>query len=43
MEISDKVMIAAGLRADSDAPVDADVITDADAFTEADDEPIDIE
>jgi recombination protein RecA len=33
MEISDKVMVAAGLRPDPDAPVD-------DEFTDADDEPI---
>ena len=41
MEISDKVMIACGLKADPNAPVEAD--GEADAFSEADDEPISLD
>ena len=41
MEISDKVMIACGLKADPNAPVEVD--DEADAFSEADDEPISLD
>jgi recombination protein RecA len=45
MEISDKVMIASGLKPDPNAPVaDADAEPgEGDAFTEADDEPISLD
>ncbi len=41
MEISDKVMIAAGLIPDPNAPVEA--VVDGDEFTDADDEPISLD
>jgi recombination protein RecA len=43
MEISDKVMIACGLKVDPNAPVEADADADADAFSEADDAPISLD
>jgi recombination protein RecA len=45
VDISNKVMIAAGLHADPNAPLDIgiDTDTDADAFSEADDEPISLD
>ena len=41
MEISDKVMIACGLKPDPNAPVEGEV--EADVFSEADDEPISLD
>ena len=38
MEVTDKVMIASGLRPDPNAPVEAPV----DVFSDADDQPIEI-
>ena len=43
MEISDKVMIACGLKPDPNAPVEAEAEAEADAFSEADDEPISLD
>ncbi len=44
MEISDKVMIAAGLKPDPNAPADVDADAEADeTFTEADDHPISLD
>jgi recombination protein RecA len=43
MEISDKVMIACGLKADPNAPVEVAIDVDAEAFSEADDEPISLD
>ena len=45
MEISDKVMIACGLKPDPNAPVEVEVVADAevDAFSERDDEPISLD
>jgi recombination protein RecA len=43
MDVSDKVMIASGLRPDPNAPVDVDGDADAEEFTEADDEPISLD
>jgi recombination protein RecA len=44
MEISDKVMISAGLRPDPNAVIEADTTASADdAFSEADDEPISLD
>jgi recombination protein RecA len=40
MEVTDKVMIASGLRPDPNAPVEAP--DDVDAFSDADDQPIEI-
>jgi recombination protein RecA len=40
MEVSDKVMIASGLRPDPNAPVEEAAAEGDEAFTEADDEPI---
>ena len=40
MEVTDKVMIASGLRPDPNAPVEAPV--DVDVFSDADDQPIEI-
>ena len=42
MEISDKVMIACGLKPDPNAPADADADAD-ETFTEADDHPISLD
>jgi recombination protein RecA len=41
MEVSDKVMIASGLRPDPNAPVDGEI--EGEEFTEADDEPISLD
>jgi recombination protein RecA len=44
MEISDKVLIASGLKEDPNAPVVEDIAEDeASAFTEADDAPISLD
>ena len=43
MEVSDKVMIASGLRPDPNAPVDEVDEVDEEAFTEADDAPISLD
>ena len=43
MEISDKVMIASGLRPDPNAPIEEAAAEGDEAFTEADDEPISLE
>jgi len=43
MEISDKVMIASGLKPDPNAPVADAEPGEGDAFTEADDEPISLD
>jgi recombination protein RecA len=43
MEISDKVMIACGLKPDPNAPIEVDDVVDDDAFSEADDEPISLD
>ena len=48
MEISDKVLIASGLKEDPNAPVvedvaEADAASEAGAFSEADDQPISLD
>jgi recombination protein RecA len=41
MEISDRVMVAAGLKPGDEAELDADTADEADTFSELDDQPID--
>jgi recombination protein RecA len=43
MDVSDKVMIASGLRPDPNAPVEDAIAEGDEAFTEADDEPISLD
>lgn len=43
MEISDKVLIASGLKADPNATADESLDADGDVFTDADDAPIEID
>ena len=43
MEISDKVLIASGLKDDPNAPADDDELAAPEGFTDADDEPISLD